>query len=176
MNKWDDITDYISDHRLDLVGVTETWIPPSLSDLPFMLPAGFSIISLPRPSRRGGGIALIHRDSFIIEKQTPVNATTFECLEVTIRMLSSCIRLIIVYSPPPSKQNGFTVNQFLTEFENLLEQHSVSAGKLVIIGDFNFQWDNSQNTDTSKIRSLIDSYNLTQHVSDSTHTSGHTLD
>ena len=176
MNKWDDIVDHINDHNLDLLGVTDTWIPASLTDLPLTPPTGYSIISVPRPSRRGGGIALLYRSSYDVLKQTPMKCVSYEMLEVTIRSSSRMIRLIILYRPPPSKKNGFTVNQFIDEFENLLENKVVSSGDLVVIGDFNFHWDNPQNVDTVKIRNLMDSYSVMQHVTQSTHTSGHILD
>jgi len=62
------IHDVIADYRLDVLVLTETWIP---SDAPnaIMLdvaPPGYGVLHRHRGSaadQRGGGIALIHRDT-----------------------------------------------------------------------------------------------------------------
>jgi len=49
-------------------------------------------------------------------------------------------------------------------------------GKLIIAGDFNIHWDNDDNNEKKELNLLLDTYNLHQHVSGSTHIKGHTLD
>ena len=89
---------------------------------------------------------------------------------------SSCIRLITLYRPPPSKQNGLTPQDFFTEFSDFLDQRTASSGKLFLAGDFNFHWDNKMHSDMIRMTEILNSYNLTQHINNPTHTSGHTLD
>ena len=44
------------------------------------------------------------------------------------------------------------------------------------LGTFNIHWDIQEHLDTRKLVELLDSSNLVQHVRDSTHTLGHTID
>jgi hypothetical protein len=178
LNKWDDIIDHIIEHTLDILLVTETWIPAGGADPPQLshLPAGYSIFHIPRSHRRGGGVAIIYRECLHVKSLSKIQATSFEGLEAVISVNSSCIRVVAIYRPPPSKKNGFTTKQFLTEFSDFLESETTSSGKLLIAGDFNFHWNNLDNNDTIQIREVVDSAALVQSVSGPTHTSGHTLD
>jgi exonuclease III len=177
-NKWDSIIDYILENDLDIFAITETWISPCnandhiLSDLPL----GYSFSQVPRSTRRGGGVAIFYRDFLNPVIQPQFTASSFESLEAVITIDSHCLRLVVLYRPPPSTKNGLTKGLFYQEFANFLELNTSSSCKLIIVGDFNFHWDSSDNQDTRHIRDMIDSFNLTQHVSEPTHNSGHILD
>ena len=84
-------------------------------------------------------------------------------------------RLLIVYRPPTSKK-GITFSLFLEEFSTLLESVMMAKGKLIVTGDFNIQMDNAGNANTKKFSVLLDTFGLTQHIQDVTHTSGHIID
>ena len=62
-----------------------------------------------------------------------------------------------------------------SEFTDLLKVNEFSTGKLIIVGDFNFNWDEQDNPDTRHMAELIISFNLTQHLSEPTR-DNHTLD
>ena len=47
---------------------------------------------------------------------------------------------------------------------------------LLIVGDFNYHVDDISDSEACSFTNLIDSFGFIQHVSDSTHRSGHTLD
>jgi hypothetical protein len=178
LNKWDDIIDHIVDNSLDLLMVTETWISPGNENNPHLsfLPAGYKILHVPRPSRRGGGVAIIYRECLNIQSHHSTTAKSFEGLEVVMTIASNCLRLVTLYRPPPSPQNGFSNNQFFTEFTDFVDSKITSSGKLIIAGDFNFHWDNPVNSATIRMKDVLYSANLIQHVTGPTHTSGHTLD
>ena len=48
--------------------------------------------------------------------------------------------------------------------------------KLLLVGDFNFHWNVPNDPDTIKLKDLLQTFNLTQFVTDPTHISGNTLD
>ena len=50
------------------------------------------------------------------------------------------------------------------------------SGKLIIAGDFNVHWDKQSNPERQQLEDLLHSFGLIQHVNDSTHSDGHTLD
>lgn len=47
---------------------------------------------------------------------------------------------------------------------------------LLITGDFNFHLNNNDNADARNFLDFLESANMTQHVTGSTHSKGHTLD
>ena len=65
---------------------------------------------------------------------------------------------------------------FFGEYCSLLEEISISLRKLLIPRDFNLHIDVKQNISVMKFLNILESYNLTQHVTEGTHNSGHTLD
>jgi exonuclease III len=179
MNKSEAIVDHIVDNELDVLTLTETWVPAGCKDDPRLkdlLPIGYTMSHAPRQGRRGGGVAIIHRKEFSKRIMPSCQAKSFEILEVTLTNASSCIRVVVIYRPPPSKKNGFTKVQFLEGFSDLLDSLNSTTGKLIILGDFNYHWDKRQDPDTVQFSELLDNYSLQQHVQESTHISGHCLD
>ena len=75
-NKTETIVDFILEHKLDILCITETWLQ---SDDSFttnhVTPCGYSIISSPRLNRRGGGIAVPSK-MICIQKGKPVFLST----------------------------------------------------------------------------------------------------
>ena len=65
----------------------------------------------------------------------------------------------------------------MADFTVLLEGLSISAGELVLMGDFNFHVENHENDQhAQQLLSLIGAFGLIQHVRQPTHLRGHTLD
>ena len=63
-NKTADLFDYICDCKVDLVAITETWMTTDDAAVRTELcPVGYKTSDRPRNGRRGGGVALIYRDS-----------------------------------------------------------------------------------------------------------------
>ena len=173
-NHWDEIVSYVDDHQIDALALTETWLSPHT--LPDYIPDGYSFAHVPRQNKRGGGVGLLHRNNLKTQVKSSFAATTFELMEILISVSSVHVRLFILYRPPPSEDNKFTKSQFYEEFENFLNANTTSTGRLLIVGDFNFHWDNEQCNDTKTMKAMLASYNLTQHIHDPTHKHGHTLD
>lgn len=180
-NKTTSLHDFIIDQSLDLFALTETWLTGTDNDnvvISALLPKGYSIKHNPRKSR-GGGTALIHRTTLTVTAlpDTSHEHKSFETLECIVKA-SVVVRLIVVYRPPPSMTNKTTHQQFLIEFADYLEQLVTCPGKLLLFGDFNYHMDacDDRDRDASSFRDLITSFGLKQHVTGSTHKSGHTLD
>ena len=98
-------------------------------------------------------------------------ALSFEFLAASLTTNSTCFTLLVIYRPPSHKPN-----QFIDEFASLLEFLVHSPGLLLIVDDFNIHVDDKSCKLGQSFLSLIDSFDLQQHVSDSTHIGGHTLD
>ena len=178
-NKTTDLSEFIADHEIDILCLTETWLTGSERDNPIiaeLVPHGYNIRHTPRETR-GGGTAIIHRSSLRVS-QAPVLAgecdfSTFECQECLLRG-SRTVRLFVLYRPPNNRNH--TMGQFFEEFANLLEALSTWNGHILITGDLNIHMDDPADRVTNEMKALLSSFGLEQHVKQRTHRSGHILD
>lgn len=160
------------------MAVTETWLTTSTGDQDLLdfFPAGYNAVHMARLNKRGGGVALIYRDSISVESvHSEFYSPMFEYLVITLRISSICVRLIIVYRPP-SQYTKCSEGQFLSDFDDFIQSFVVSTGKLLIAGDFNIHTENMSNPTATKFSSILDSNGMSQHVNGVTHIDGHRLD
>ena len=124
----------------------------------------------------GGGVGLLYKTVLNV-KSRPTNPSfkRFEYMDCTFIHYKS-VRIIVVYRPPPSTDNALTVDLFFNEFSILMEEVITSNAELVIVGDFNFHVDVSDDGNSTRFSSLLENFNLKQHVRVCTHLHGHILD
>ena len=175
------ICDLVISKHLDILAITETWISGSALDNNTVAEIlntlnDFQFLDIPRQNRTGGGIRVLLRKGFTIQKKDCTPFTSMEYMDLDISNGKSSIRLVTIYRPPPSKKNRVTPTIFFNEFSTLLEMLTLAPGYLLINGDFNFHMDVPTDTSTSAFDDLLESAGLKQHVVGPTHRSGHTLD
>lgn len=123
------------------MAITETWLQGDISDqitVNDICPVGFVLHHLSRIGSRGGGDALLHKKRFKLKKlSADISYRSFEFTDCSIDYLSSSLRIVVVYRPPPSKKNRLNVSLLLDEFSSLLERLITSSSPLIIVGDFN---------------------------------------
>jgi exonuclease III len=176
------LKDCVVDNDYDLIGITETWLPieQSLSNhiIRDFCPKGYKMVHIPRSSsQRGGGVGILHKDTLDLKITETVNTfASFECIERLLKLDSTWIRVVVVYRPPVSSVNALSVSMFLSEFSVYLENLVLLPGEVLIMGDFNFHTDDLANHNACEFSNLLDTFNMSQHVSEPTHQSGHTLD
>jgi len=176
VNKSLAIADFILDQDLDILCITETWLKDNgatsycISEL---TPPGFSFIHVPRPSARGGGVGLVYRSTINVTQQDIGTYSSFENLSVVFTSGSKSYTIIIVYRPPSNK---VTITKFLEDFVTSMEIPLLSKRHTTVIGDFNIHIDKPDNRNTCRFTDTLESLNLVQHITEPTHTSGHTLD
>ena len=78
---------------------------------------------------------------------------------------------LVVYLPPSGQETTF-----LKEFAALIDSYITSPGHLIIVGDFNVHLESPQKSCAVKLRDLPSATGITQHVTTSTHVSGHRID
>ncbi|KAK6180393.1 hypothetical protein SNE40_012558 [Patella caerulea] len=168
----------IIENKLDLYMVTETWtqdgVHPIIGEITSSLD-DFKFYHQPRKLRKGGGVGLLARSNLHIKLKTSNPFRSFQYLDASIHSSSQLFSTIIIYRPPYSDKNKWTVNDFLTEFSTLLEELIIRPGNLLIAGDFNFHYETNK-PEVIKLSNLLSSFNLVQHVNEPTHDEGHTLD
>ena len=84
--------------------------------------------------------------------------------------------LLVVYRPPPNKKNGSSVVDFFKEFADILDIYATLPDELVIVGDFNFNFDTNTDVHVRRFPDILDSHDMTQYVEVATHQVGHILD
>ena len=95
-NKTEIIFIEIIDKEIDIFVITESWLTNDESDivsLQSIIPSGCKFMHLPKPNRtgRGGGVAVVHLDTFRKEEQHAVTYSTFEHMELLLTTGNSCI-------------------------------------------------------------------------------------
>ncbi|CAB4017697.1 Hypothetical predicted protein [Paramuricea clavata] len=171
-----DILNYICECKLDVVGITESWL--SYDDAAVrteLCPDGYKFLNHPRDGLRGGGTGLIYRD-LCAKKLDAGIKRSFEFSEWSVTTSSHKLRIVVLYRPPYSSEHNVPMRVFSNEFSNYLESLLLSKEPLLIFGDFNIHIDDAVDTDSFKYQDWLESVGLRQHVTQATHTHGHNLD
>ena len=174
------VKDYVVDNDIDLLAMTETWLSTTDQDVQVIgdvCPTGYQLFNVPRGSR-GGGVALLYKNLLKFQSQTTIKRKfkSFEFTDLLMRHSSTSLRIVIVYRPPPSKANQCSLTLFFDEFPVLLGDLVTASGSLLMAGDFNFHVDDVRDPVAMRFTHLLETFNLKQHISESTHRNGHTLD
>ena len=125
----------------DLLAVTETWFTDAAGDQDArsVCPRGYSTVQKPRnlvlmKKKSGGGLALFHKNSVKVTVLSEFpEFLFFECLDLSVVIKATKVRLIVIYRPPDQSRA-----QFIEEFSSLLESTVSVSSKLLITGDLIF--------------------------------------
>lgn len=139
-------------------------------------PISHKMYAYNRAERLGGGLAVIYNSNINVQIVDSGSFPSYEFIEFLVHNCTTPIKILIVYRPPYSHVHRITFNTFISDFSSHLESLCLSSGHLLITGDFNVHVDDCENADAIKFTKLLDDMNLIQHVTGSTHRSGHTLD
>ncbi len=165
------INDLITTNNLDFMFLIETWLEDNCSAtvLTETAPPNFNFISVCRTVRRGGGVAALFKDVYQCKQVSFGQYLSFEYLGIVLKGASR-ILFIIIYRPPKYSP------AFVEEFTELLSMISTEFDYFAIAGDFNIHIDNSEIKTTKEIITVLNTFDLIQHVHGPTHNRGHTLD
>ncbi|XP_033119259.1 uncharacterized protein LOC117118705 [Anneissia japonica] len=180
-NKSCAISEFVVEHDLDYLFITETWLKGDVSDGPViaeLTPSGFECRNFPRLTGTGGGIAFIHKSSPIgkVTTKYPQCFPSFEWLEITVDSNQGRITYILVYRPPPSSVNNLSFNGFLSDFVDLLAIYALKTTPIIYLGDFNIHRNKPDDRDSQQFSELLKIHGLVQLVDKPTHQSGNLLD
>ena len=143
-----------------------------------LCPTGYEFYNVPRVSRVGGGIGVMHKTVVRLEKHPGIvtNFKSFEFTDVLLKHSSLCLRLIIVYRPQTMADGTSSAAKFFEEFPSFLESLAILPGSLLIVGDFNLHVNDASDRSAQRFLRLLEAFNLKQHVWVPTQRSGNTLD
>lgn len=172
-NKATFVSHHITTHDLDVLIITETWMTKNNAGRvkAELVPPGYSTLNQMRDHKRGGGLTVLYKNNFTVKTvKSTAQPASFELLDANLSLGNSSIRLIAIYRPPAA------CDEFHEEFSNLLAQLACSPNRILIAGDFNVHWEDTNDRDAKRLRSALDEVAFTQHVTQETHVAGHTID
>ena len=165
------------------MAITETWLRTKGDEASIaeFTPTNYAFIHLPRPitskTVRGGGVGLMYRNDLfrILKMALMCDIKTLELFRIQMTSLSGrrfCI--YIVYHPPSGTKLSGTETDFYSDLDILYTEASISTLPVIILGDFNIHYNNVHKS--IKLRQLLDSFDMNQHVAGATHKQGNILD
>ena len=176
-NKATLLNDTFTDLKCDFICITESWLAGNSSDDPIIndvTPSGFVFSHNAREQRRGGGVAILCRSSLKAKRLDQPFYTSFEHMTLQFPCTNGSISIYLVYRPP-STSKYTPYKNFLDEFTLLLNGIISKSSRFIILGDFNTHFDATPST-TVKLKELLQSFGLHQHVHKPTHARGGILD
>jgi len=116
-NKVLTVNDFIINNHIDICALTETWLQEkdytALNDL---LPTGYSIFQKHRINRKGGGLAIVFRQSLQLKEMdietftADTKLSQFELLLCSVTGKNAKFYLAVVYRSSPSKPIFFQIS------------------------------------------------------------------
>jgi len=186
-NKVDGVQDILTDYDVDILCLTETW-HEDIDDVPLrrLRTAGYQVLerARPPPSKLAetantvdyinhGGVAIVAPTNIkVIKQPTQFEPTTFEVLCAKLSSCGASCMIAVIYRPGSDAKT----EQFFTEFDKLLGYMSSFSSPFIITGDLNIRFDRPDDPATLRICDLLNAYGMSQHVDQSTHRLGGTLD
>ena len=167
------VNNMITDHNLDALCLTETWLKPDdYIILNESTPQDYCYKHEPRPKGKGGGVASIYNNVFRISQRAGFKYNSFEVLVLNITLSretnvndKSPVMFVLatVYRPPGHHTD------FIKEFADFTSELVLAADKVLIVGDFNIHVDNEKDALGSAFIDILNSIGVRQHVSGPTH-------
>ncbi len=180
-NKVNTLKQYLTDNDLDIYMIVESWSDPQnpqnqkiVSKLKGNL---FNAKLTPRAGRSGGGIITFFKKNLKVQKMKPPNLHTFEIMELLVQNKTKKIRLVIIYRPEPDTvKNPYTMTECYKEFTELFAYYKSLKEETLFCGDYNFHVNKPNDNKALKFIEILDTFELKQHIHESTHKDGNTLD
>ena len=160
-----------------MMAISETWLKSSRDSnvIKDIVPNGYCIKHTPRPTGKGGGVAIIHKSEIVLHKQDTDTFRSFEHIECPLKTPMFSMRIVVFYRPPPSTKHGLTTTVFFDEWDRFIDQHAI-PGPLIIMGNLNIHIDNTTNAYARRLINSVNATGMVLNVREPTHRKGHTLD
>ncbi len=171
------VNDYTKSNKIDIYCIAESWIKKhhgkTISDLESI---GTKVLLNPREGRTGGGTCCIHKKQLDITLIDTEKRKTFEHMELKLNIQSTLVTILIVYRPESSKKKRYSMDEFFTEFANFMTEYYLLKHEVIIVGDFNFHVNKSNDGKAKRFLELIKLFSFKNIITEPTHKDGNTLD
>ena len=168
--KVDAINSLLDSEHLDLLCVSETWLKPETLSR-FILFPGYAMVRRDRAVStqgqrdRGGGVAIIHRDSIHCQVLETPATSLLETLWLSVTWRGGRPAIVgVAYRPPTG-----SVCQAVDELQEQLLEILAKGKPTFLLGDMNINVLNTLASDTRRYETILSELNLTQLVDQPTH-------
>ena len=170
----------ISDHKLDLVVATETWLTDSQTENIWLEGTCLNKDQLRmlvnnRVGCRGGGIALIYRKEYAVKTIKNGTKSSFQYSIWSVKVRNKHLTIVGLYHPPYSPKNPPN-SVFIDEIIDLLTEILPINKNHIILGDFNIHINNNEDVEAQIFSESMEALGLKQHSMTLTHKSNNILD
>ncbi len=176
-NKAETIKEYINEHDLDMVLVTEAWLKEKGDEetIDSLEKNGYKYKHYPRGHIDGGGVAILHKETLDITLPKHPRVKSMEIMEIILKTKRKKMRFVLVYRAEPKGKN-YTMSEFYQEMTKLMTYYNTFKDETIYCGDFNHHMNKPHKPDVIKLNEVITTFNKIQHVTEPTHEHGNTLD
>ena len=156
----------------------ETWLNDTPQDTAWLhqsdlIQSGYAISTHNRPSK-GGGIALLYKDSIKVKKIEAQHLHTIEYAIWQVSLKHKTIEILGLYHSPPKQDQTNTI--FLDEITELLTAKLPNMENAIILEDFNMHIEDPNDNNSKIFVDTMEALGLKQHEVELTHQKGNILD
>ena len=178
-NKVEDVVELIQDYKMDVMFMAETWHDPESISISKLRSRGLVVFEKSRPRlpesvntllTNHGGVAVAFNSMFRGMLLKLTSNASFEHLCVRISSSSKSVIGLVFY------RTGAASTLFYKEFENTLGILATYNEEVLILGDFNFHLEQSDNTDAQIFLNILRSHGFDSSTNQPTHNQGGWLD
>ncbi len=156
INKLDHIVIFIQQTDPDILVLTESWLRKNISNVDIALP-GYNIFRADRDGRGGGVAVYVKSDISVTVLDSITKPKFFEFISLRLHLRPTSIIVIGIYRPPSANRDSVkALGELLARYQN---------DELIITGDFNLNWLNSN---SDYLKEIFGNLNLTQLITDPT--------
>ena len=134
--KFSYVLDHVKDHKSDIVAIAESWLSTEEFNNRTVshkcADYDYELFHVPRPNRRGGGVALLIKNGLYVIKQKHCTRKSVEHIELLVTAISIHMRIVVIYRSPQSKQNYLAKSQFIDEFTYVVILISIGLIQAII--------------------------------------------
>lgn len=135
-----------------------------------LCPPNYSFISNPRSAGKGGGVAMVFKQTLNVRRVSVKAYSSFEVQCTMLECTSSTLFCALIYRPPNMN------SAFISNFSEFITFILPLYDRMLILGDFNVHFCCPGRPFVAEFCNVLDSFGLTQHINQETHVLGHTLD
>nr|CAI5855846.1 unnamed protein product [Callosobruchus analis] len=165
VNTFEELKSYVLMQNFDIIGISETWLKPSILSKVVEIP-GYFLIRQDRIHKRGGGVGILIRKGIkhrsLMNQLPQLACDGLEQLWIEVCLKSHKLIIGVLYKPPHISYSS------LSDLDDTLSTLYPIANEIIFMGDLNINLLKPYSDDVVFFNSLLASYNLSQVINEPT--------
>nr|CAI5855242.1 unnamed protein product [Callosobruchus analis] len=165
VNTFEELKSYVLMQNFDIIGISETWLKPSILSKVVEIP-GYFLIRQDRIHKRGGGVGILIRKGIkhrsLMNQLPQLAGDGLEQLWIEVCLKSHKLIIGVLYKPPHISYTS------LSDLDDTLSTLYPIANEIIFMGDLNINLLKPYSDDVVFFNSLLASYNLSQVINEPT--------